>query len=45
MRRIPDGFSGRRCWCGALIEWGNRRCRKCRARTRWHRRKAHNDDL
>jgi len=30
----------RRCPCGALPENGMRRCRKCRARSRWYRRKA-----
>ncbi|MEV5706027.1 hypothetical protein [Actinoallomurus sp. NPDC052274] len=45
MRRLPDGFTGRRCTCGALIEIGNRICRKCRCRARWQRRKARNDWL
>jgi hypothetical protein len=45
MRRLPDGFTSRRCPCGALVELGNRQCRKCRARARWHRRKAHHDYL
>jgi hypothetical protein len=31
---------GRSCPCGALLEHGMRRCRKCRARSRWRRRKA-----
>lgn len=30
----------RRCRCGALTEPGRGLCRKCRARARWHRRKA-----
>lgn len=29
------------CPCGALLERGMRRCRKCRARSRWRRRKAY----
>ncbi len=29
------------CPCGALLDYGKRRCRKCRARSRWHRRKAY----
>jgi hypothetical protein len=45
MRRLPDGFSGRRCLCGALVELGNRSCRKCRSRARWKRRKFLNDSL
>jgi hypothetical protein len=45
LKRIPDGFSGRRCLCGSLTEWGNRRCRKCRSRARWQRRKSRNDCL
>ncbi|GII01773.1 hypothetical protein [Planobispora takensis] len=36
---------GRRCPCGALTDPGTDRCRKCRARARWHRRKAHHDGL
>jgi hypothetical protein len=36
MPRIITGF---RCGCGARLEPGNRRCRKCRARARWRRRK------
>jgi hypothetical protein len=35
---LPDD---RRCPCGALLEHGMRRCRKCRARSRWRRRKAY----
>jgi hypothetical protein len=30
----------RRCPCGALLERGMRRCRKCRARSRWRFRQA-----
>jgi hypothetical protein len=29
------------CPCGALLDHGKRRCRKCRARSRWRRRKAY----
>ncbi len=28
------------CECGALLEQGQTRCRKCRARDRWARRQA-----
>jgi hypothetical protein len=31
----------RTCPCGALLDHGKRRCRKCRARSRWRRRNAH----
>ena len=40
MRTITTQFSERRCECGALLERGMRRCRKCRARSRWRRRKS-----
>jgi len=30
----------RHCPCGALLDHGKDRCRKCRARSRWQRRKA-----
>lgn len=36
----PGSPLGRRCPCGALPESGMKRCRKCRARSRWVRRKA-----
>jgi hypothetical protein len=29
------------CPCGAALEHGKKRCRKCRARSRWHHRQAH----
>jgi ribosomal protein L40E len=29
-----------RCSCGARSDIPNTRCRKCRARSRWHRRKT-----
>jgi hypothetical protein len=29
------------CPCGALLDHGKKRCRKCRARSRWRRRKAY----
>lgn len=31
----------RKCPCGALLEHGMRRCRKCRARSRWRRHRAY----
>ena len=34
---LPDE---RRCPCGAIPDTGRRQCGKCRARSRWHRRKA-----
>lgn len=37
--RIPRSITGNSCACGAQIEIGNRKCRKCRARARWLRRK------
>lgn len=45
MRNAPLSLFGRTCPCGALIEHGNKKCRKCRARARWHRRKSHHDGL
>jgi hypothetical protein len=41
MRLIKTDFPDRHCQCGALVEPGMRRCRKCRARSRWYRHKAH----
>ena len=29
------------CPCGVALDRGKRRCRKCRARSRWYRRQAH----
>jgi hypothetical protein len=29
------------CPCGAALDPGTRRCRKCRARSRWRHRQAH----
>jgi hypothetical protein len=40
MRTITIEFSQRRCQCGALLEYGMKQCRKCRARSRWRRRKS-----
>ena len=40
MRLIKTDIPERHCQCGALLEPGMRRCRKCRARSRWHRHKA-----
>jgi hypothetical protein len=34
------GLGGRHCECGALAEDGSARCRKCRSRSRWLRRRA-----
>ena len=45
VRTIQAGFREDRCPCGALIEQGAKRCRKCRARTRWYRRKSRHDGL
>lgn len=43
--RVPTSLSGRRCVCGALTEPTAKRCRKCRARARWRRRKSHHDGI
>jgi hypothetical protein len=40
MRTIQADFLEDRCPCGALLEDGMKRCRKCRARSRWYRHKA-----
>lgn len=40
MRPIKISYPERRCPCGALLEDGARRCRKCRARSRWRRHKS-----
>ena len=40
MRPIQIVFSDDRCSCGALLESNARRCRKCRNRARWLRRKS-----
>jgi hypothetical protein len=45
MRTLPLRLSGRKCPCGALVEHGNKRCRKCRSRARWRRRKSLHDGL
>lgn len=45
MRNLPPSLFGRSCPCGARIEPGNKRCRKCRARARWYRRKSLHDGL
>ncbi|WP_176611837.1 hypothetical protein [Actinomadura sp. WMMB 499] len=37
--RVPRVITGFSCVCGGRVEPGNRRCRKCRARARWQRRK------
>lgn len=42
---IPTGLPGRTCPCGAITEQAGRRCRKCRARSRWYRRKSHHDGI
>ncbi|MCP2338598.1 putative nucleic acid-binding Zn ribbon protein [Actinomadura rupiterrae] len=36
---MPRVITGQSCTCGARIEPGNRRCRKCRARARYARRR------
>jgi hypothetical protein len=40
MRTIKLDSPERHCPCGALRESGMKRCRKCRARSRWRRRKS-----
>ena len=40
MRPIPVVFSADRCSCGALLDNNASRCRKCRNRARWLRRKV-----
>jgi hypothetical protein len=40
MRSIKLDSPDRRCPCGALRENGIKRCRKCRSRSRWRRRKS-----
>jgi hypothetical protein len=40
MRAMQAGFIEDRCPCGVLLEDGMKRCRKCRARSRWYRHKA-----
>ena len=40
MRTMEAEFLEVRCPCGALLENGTKRCRKCRARARWYRHKA-----
>jgi hypothetical protein len=40
MRLIKTDFPERHCQCGALLESGMRRCRKCRARSRWYHHKS-----
>lgn len=44
MRNLPNSIFGRSCPCGARVEHGNKKCRKCSYRSRWLRRKAHHDD-
>jgi hypothetical protein len=41
MRPIQIDSSERRCSCGASLENGMKRCRKCRARSRYRRRKRY----
>jgi hypothetical protein len=45
MRTALLSLTGRKCPCGALIEHSDKRCRKCRARARWRRRKSIHDGL
>jgi hypothetical protein len=40
LNAIPDDVPERHCPCGALLEKGTKRCRKCRARSRWYRRRS-----
>lgn len=40
MREISLLITGPRCPCGAQRGESARRCRKCAARGRWHKRKA-----
>jgi hypothetical protein len=40
MHRIPLAITEYRCPCGARRSTSARLCRKCSARSRWHRRKA-----
>jgi hypothetical protein len=40
MRKLPPSINENRCPCGARRNESTRRCRKCSARGRWHRRKA-----
>lgn len=44
MRCLPYGPANQ-CLCGAPALHGNRRCAKCRARWRYHRRKARHDGV
>lgn len=37
---MPTLTQSARCECGALREITSTRCQKCRARIRWHKRKA-----
>lgn len=43
--RVPTDLPSRRCPCGALTEPPAKRCHKCRARSRWYRRKSHHDGI
>jgi hypothetical protein len=46
MRTLPITLPlARGCACGAAVQPGQKRCIKCRARARWHRRKAHHDGI
>jgi hypothetical protein len=45
VRNLPSSLFGRSCPCGNQIEHGNARCRKCRNRSRWRRRKSRHDGL
>ena len=40
MQRSKADPQQRQCECGALTNASNPRCRKCRARAGWYRRKA-----
>jgi uncharacterized OB-fold protein len=46
MRTLPITLPlARGCACGAAVHPGQRRCTKCHARARWHRRKAHHGGI
>lgn len=40
MNKLPINPDQHYCCCGALCGPANTRCRKCRDRLRWYRRKA-----
>jgi hypothetical protein len=40
MNEFSDDSETRQCLCGAVLEAGQRQCRKCQARAIWRRRRA-----